>query len=484
MATGDTNEGKVWTESAMTEDMSQRLYMRARGPWGPEPQRFHASGSREPGRRRGEALPGAASPPTHPAGSGDSPPPETAGKLGQECQPGHSPPPRRPPVGRPLESARRAATCPAPSLPGGAGPADARRRRRLRGLGALGRAGRGTRSGGRRRRRRHGRLCACAASRARTRGAPQAVRGNGRGASSRLRPAHARPAVRMAARLGALRGTAARTADGHVSVPFFFFFSPSFRPFPQRSTFLPPSLSLSYCGGGWKRAWGRGGEGRTRGRGSARAPPPGGPQPRGPRSPPPPPAATPAGRGVPALPACEPRADAELGRRGPGRCFAPLPVGLGLEGGAALLPWPRAGGRCSSGFFKDGESDAESLKVTEESAERDTGLSGREVSFLGWELEFPRITGGLRRETCCLALPEVPSRLQRPGSLPRPRCRDGNSQGGNRLFPRSVLSCLLISAKVPGPYLVFIQNAWNSLFLMNERTARQHLLNHLFMRAE
>lgn len=67
------------------------------------------------------------------------------------------------------------------------------------------------------------------------------------------------------------------------------------------------------------------------------------------------------------------------------------------------------------GFFKDGESDAESLKVTEESAERDTGLSGREVSFLGWELEFPRITGGLRRETCCLALPEVPSRLQRPG---------------------------------------------------------------------
>lgn len=95
------------------------------------------------------------------------------------------------------------------------------------------------------------------------------------------------------------------------------------------------------------------------------------------------------------------------------------------------------------GFFKDGESDAESLQVTEESAERDTGLSGREVSFLGWELEFPRITGGLRRETCCLALPEVPSRLQRPGSLPRPRCRDGNSQGGNRLFPRSVLSCLL-----------------------------------------
>ena len=48
---------------------------------------FHRSGSPQPGRRHGEALPGAASPPSHPAGSGDSPPPETAEKLGRECQP-------------------------------------------------------------------------------------------------------------------------------------------------------------------------------------------------------------------------------------------------------------------------------------------------------------------------------------------------------------------------------------------------------------
>ena len=38
--------------------------------------------------RRGEARPGAASPPSsHPAGSRDSPPPETAEKLGRERQP-------------------------------------------------------------------------------------------------------------------------------------------------------------------------------------------------------------------------------------------------------------------------------------------------------------------------------------------------------------------------------------------------------------
>lgn len=65
--------------------------------------RFHASGSQAHGRRHGEALSGAASPPSQPAGSRDSPPPETAGKLGRECQPSHSPPPRRPPAGRPSE---------------------------------------------------------------------------------------------------------------------------------------------------------------------------------------------------------------------------------------------------------------------------------------------------------------------------------------------------------------------------------------------
>lgn len=104
----------------------------------------------------------------------------------------------------------RVATCPAPSPHGSAGPERARaglpsrrpaaaaspaagssfsaartqplpgaRKHRLRGLGALGRAGRGTCSpGGRRRRRRS--LCACAASRAGSRGAPRAARGNGR----------------------------------------------------------------------------------------------------------------------------------------------------------------------------------------------------------------------------------------------------------------------------------------------------------------
>lgn len=61
-------------------------------------------GSQEPGRWRGEALPGPTSPPpSRPAGSGDSPPPETAEKLGRDAGPDPSPPPPRPPAGRPSE---------------------------------------------------------------------------------------------------------------------------------------------------------------------------------------------------------------------------------------------------------------------------------------------------------------------------------------------------------------------------------------------
>lgn len=151
--------------------------------------------------------------PITPRRLGDSPPPETAGKLGRGRQPGplsaSSATPRRSAFGTPHP---RAATCPVPSPHGSAGPEGARwgplqkalRRsltcRRLlpsappghstflghestgfaawAPLAGTGRDRRGTCSRGRRRR--HGRICACATSRAGSRGALHAARGNGR----------------------------------------------------------------------------------------------------------------------------------------------------------------------------------------------------------------------------------------------------------------------------------------------------------------
>lgn len=103
--------------------------------------------------------------------------------------------------------------------------------------------------------------------------------------------------------LGAVRGAALQTADGHVSVPFFFFFlssSPS-APFHRTAlSYSPPSPFPTEGAGG--RAKGRGGAAAGAGRGGAT--PLGRPMPRPPFPPPFP--GTPAGAGCPpAQAACE-----------------------------------------------------------------------------------------------------------------------------------------------------------------------------------
>ncbi|XP_077822541.1 uncharacterized protein LOC114672645 [Macaca mulatta] len=329
--------------------------------------------------------PGAAFPRPHPAGSGDSPPPETAEKLGQERQPrplsasSATPPLER----RPREGTAQASSAkgPAPQphlLPG---PLSAPPRHGF----FLGHESTGSaawaRSAG------QGGVLAPAAAATSVRsapapprgqglgGAPPTARSNGRSAGPRgcLR-AVSRLTVRAAGRLGTARGASVPRLDRHVSVPFF---SPAFRPFPQNSTFLSSSLSLSSCGGGWKRAVG----GRRRGEEGA-----------GRRSGP-----APGVRG--------PAATAPLPRplRDPGWARGLSPVGL-------RVPPPRSRGRACTNragekalwrslctpscgaqprrviwvyclglrqvaasslrVFKDRESDVEWLKVTEDSAGR------------------------------------------------------------------------------------------------------------------
>nr|XP_028690307.1 uncharacterized protein LOC114672645 [Macaca mulatta] len=324
--------------------------------------------------------------------------------LARNASRGHSPPPRRPPAGRPLgilpsrlylsgalpalERRPREGTAQASSAKGPApqphllpGPLSAPPRHGF----FLGHESTGSaawaRSAG------QGGVLAPAAAATSVRsapapprgqglgGAPPTARSNGRSAGPRgcLR-AVSRLTVRAAGRLGTARGASVPRLDRHVSVPFF---SPAFRPFPQNSTFLSSSLSLSSCGGGWKRAVG----GRRRGEEGA-----------GRRSGP-----APGVRG--------PAATAPLPRplRDPGWARGLSPVGL-------RVPPPRSRGRACTNragekalwrslctpscgaqprrviwvyclglrqvaasslrVFKDRESDVEWLKVTEDSAGR------------------------------------------------------------------------------------------------------------------
>lgn len=167
--------------------------------------------------------------------------------------------------------------------------------------------------------------------------------------------------MRAAGRLGAARGTATPTADGHVSVPFSFFFSPppSFRPFPQNSTLLPSSLSFSYCGGGWNRAWGRGGEREDVGAGQRSSPAPGEGRGGAATTPASPPAPTPAARGtnsatLRALPSFSSERGVQSkdswGERAPGAALHPFLPGPDSLCAVGSLPWPQAGGGCSSEF--------------------------------------------------------------------------------------------------------------------------------------
>lgn len=331
---------------------------------GPSPWRLQTRGS-QTSWLRGEALPGAASRGSHPAGSGDSPPPETAEKLGQECQTrplsASSATPRR------LPSELSPRNCYLPSaLPdlereseGGAAQCSSARGPALRthlpsappsappdaapswGMKAPpsrpGRPRQGREENLLRRplpppppprpalrlRRLTGQV---------SRGAACSKRVTAGSASLRGTAALGRVAVPVAERLGAACGTAAPTAHGHVFVPFFFLFCPSFRPFPRNSTFLPP-VPLPFLLRGWVEngvgeGWGRAGAGqcsssaprRGRGRAAAAYPPPSRPL-RDPRE-----ARGLSLRALPLRPRIESQAKTELWRKGPGRCFAPLPA--------------------------------------------------------------------------------------------------------------------------------------------------------------
>jgi hypothetical protein len=70
-------------------------------------------------------------------------------------------------------------------------------------------------------------------------------------------------ALREDRRLGTARGETVRTTDRHVSVPYSFLPSLPSALFHRTPLSLPPSLSLSFCGGGRKDAGG-GVRGRTR----------------------------------------------------------------------------------------------------------------------------------------------------------------------------------------------------------------------------
>lgn len=192
-------------------------------------------------------------------------------------------------------------------------------------------------------------------------------------------------------RLGAAHGTATPTADGHISGPFSF--PPPLLPPLSPEQHFPTLLPLLFLlrgrmEKGVGEGWGREGVGR----GSARAPPLGGPRPRRHRCPLP-------TAGTPA--ACEPLLHVwagpkqkQLGRRAPGPCSAPVLRGPDSLCAGGLLPWPQAGGGYSSGFSKTGKVTPNRPK----SLRRVRGgmqVSGREVSFRGWESEFSRMTVSL-----------------------------------------------------------------------------------------
>lgn len=235
--------------------------------------------------------------------------------------------------------------------------------------------------------------------------------------------------------LGAALCTAVPTADGHVSVLFFFFLR-LLPPLSIEQHFPSPnSRSLSYCGGGRK---GRGGrvekEGAGGGRGQRLSPAPGGGRGRqGHRSLLASLSATPRGARsrcrhperltsasvlrIPAetsqekrlkTPLCNPSCGAQT-------CSLVWLYFLGL-GQVAAAPF---------GLFIGGESDAKSLKVTENTVERDTGPWTKRLPSRGGSWNSTRMTGGLPDGK---APPTVasgsPSRLQRPWRvLDRAWCR-------------------------------------------------------------
>lgn len=255
--------------------------------------------------------------------------------------------------------------------------------------------------------------------------------------------------MRAAGRLGAARHTAVQAADGHVSVPFFFFFPPLLPPLSTEQHF-PTLLPLLFLlRGRWSRAWGRGGE--DAGAGPRWSPAPG----RAAAARPPLLASAgrdPRGRGVPISPASPRAPPPALGcgsrvetaeEQGPGRCLAPRPAGPRLTVGCGLIALASGRWRLLLGFFRDGYSDAESLKVPEESAGTEAGLrTGRFLPRLRAGIstrdrgprspESDRPAGGCRVPRPAAAPRASP--WPRSASPPRPRFRNGNAECGNRRF--------------------------------------------------
>lgn len=200
-------------------------------------------------------------------------------------------------------------------------------------------------------------------------------------------------------RLGAAHGTATPTADGHISGPFSF--PPPLLPPLSPEQHFPTLLPLLFLlrgrmEKGVGEGWGREGVGR----GSARAPPLGGPRPRRHRCPSPI-AGTPARGGYgPRQPVSPSFTSGRVPSRnswegGPlGPALHPVLRGPDSLSAGSLLPWPQAGGGYSSGFSKTGKVTPNGPK----SLRRVRGgmqVSGREVSFRGWESEFSRMTVSL-----------------------------------------------------------------------------------------
>lgn len=197
--------------------------------------------------------------------------------------------------------------------------------------------------------------------------------------------------MRAWGRLGAAHGTATPTADGHISGPFFFFSAPPLSaPFPRTAlSYSPPSPFPTAGAGGKGRGGGVGKGGRGAGQRSSPTPWEG----RGRAVTAPPrqrrgllrargtnPASL---RALPSRPGGGSQAETAR-KKGPGALLCTPPCGAQTHCVlGALLPWPQAGGGCSSDFSKTGKVTPNRPK----SLRRVPGgmlVSGREVSFRGW----------------------------------------------------------------------------------------------------
>lgn len=247
--------------------------------------------------------------------------------------------------------------------------------------------------------------------------------------------------MRAPGRLGAVRGAAVQTADGHVSVPVFFFFPPLLPPLSTEQHF-PTLLPLLFLLRG--RVEGRGGGAGREDAGAGRlgATPPGRPRPR--------PALLPRPPGPPRARGADPPSQlrAPAPRRSCGRSSnsgaertqgAPRhpPARPRLTVCRGLLPWPRAGGVGGSlGKGTPGRSESQrsgrgGMLVPGPGApflpEAGAGISTRDCGPPRPERDPPT---GAPEGPFPAAAPQGSPGL-RSAWPPRPRFRNGNRECGN-----------------------------------------------------